>query len=90
MTLSELVAILEISENTFIPSKLEDMTIVNEKDFCRFAELSYFKSGSYISDCIHILNELLSIIDSNLCSTQDFALKFERNFDEISLTLTHN
>ena len=59
MTLSELVAILELNEQVSIPSSIADLEIENAEAFCRRAELNYLKSVDFKDDLIDILNSLV-------------------------------
>jgi len=91
MTLSELVAILGLSESISIPSSIKNMEITNSEYICRFTELKYFKSSNFYGDIIYILNELVTGLDTNLASLKDFSLTFIKLANgNLRLTLTHN
>ena len=91
MTLSELVAILELDDIVSVPTSIADFEIINVKDFCRCAQRNYLKSSTFIKDIINILNELLNVLDINLISLDAFALMFKKVDDkDLHLELTHN
>ena len=89
MTLSELLAILKLDECIVVPSTLADMKIVNSEEFCRLAEMNYFKSDTFNIDIIYMLDELVSVFDENLVSLQDFDLSFKNDSNgDLHLQLT--
>ena len=91
MTLSELVAILELDDIVSVPTSIADFEIINVKNFCRCAQRSYFKSNTFIEDIINILDELLTVLDINIISLDAFALMFKKVGDTtLHLALTHN